>query len=449
MSNAEQTVILGSGDVGLSTAYYVLKLSPTSKVVLVENSLSRTIAGGASSFAGGFITGGSSWHDGLSTSLAALSWASHLEMADDLDGAERWGFRECGAAGLNVGGLDEDRSEYRHLPQGAGRQKLEGVGKDLPEGTWVEGEREELSTDGGVGQVDPAQFCSTVYTHLAAYPKRFQVVFGKPTTPPPSSSLAERNLLVHLTPDPTSSTTSSASSILLPFTKLVIAAGPWSGAVCTEFGLSAIPLTNLPGHSLLIRPSLSGYLGGDELPSEAVFAGIAGAVGGVHASTSGLARGLTDEEKKEGYTRSPELFCRKNGLVFVAGDDRIPETTPAPGHLDNKLPPTVDGVKDLLDPNLIKRLKHAAGAASPLLKEENGAVIEAEQFCYRPVFADREPAVGELEKDIYLATGHGPWGIALAPGTGKVIAELALGLPVSADIEALSPARFSKPEYKY
>ena len=100
----------------------------------------------------------------------------------------------------------------------------------------------------------------------------------------------------------------------------------------------------------------------------------------MHASTSGLARGLTPEEKREGFTRSPEFFVRKNGLVYVAGENSIPETR-AQGErgLPNKLPESVDEVKEMIDGRLVGRLKRAAGAVSALLKEENGAVVEKEQ----------------------------------------------------------------------
>ncbi|BGP13121.1 hypothetical protein JCM10213v2_001040 [Rhodosporidiobolus nylandii] len=381
-------VILGSGIVGLSCAYYALTLSPSARVTLVEASSQGTIAGGASSNSGGFIAAGSAWD-------------CHVSLAERLNGAEKWGWRECGAVGLAVGGTDESRSKYRTLPGGVKKEQVRAEGGKLPPGTWVEGEREELSTEGGVGQL------------------------SAPT--------------------------------LLALDKLVIAAGPWSAAVCSQLALPPIPLSNLPGHSLLIRPSLSGYTppsaatttdGRVALPSEALFAGISGAVGGVHASTSGLARGLTEEEKAEGYTRSPELFVRTNGLIFVAGENAIPSDEAAGESrvgLPNKLPGTVDEVKDMLDKRLVDRLKRAAGAVSPLLKEENGAVIVKEQFCYRPVFDDREPVIGELEPGVIIATGHGPWGITLAPGTGKVVAELALGRKseeLSADISSLGPQRF-------
>ncbi|GAA5927723.1 hypothetical protein JCM10213_000876 [Rhodosporidiobolus nylandii] len=447
-------VILGSGIVGLSCAYYALTLSPSARVTLVEASSQGTIAGGASSNSGGFIAAGSAWHEPPSRSLARLSWDCHVSLAERLNGAEKWGWRECGAVGLAVGGTDESRSKYRTLPGGVKKEQVRAEGGKLPPGTWVEGEREELSTEGGVGQLDPAVFCRTVYGHLSStYSSRFTTIFGKATSLSPASSSSSRRTL-SIRPHPFSS---SSAPTLLALDKLVIAAGPWSAAVCSQLALPPIPLSNLPGHSLLIRPSLSGYTppsaatttdGRVALPSEALFAGISGAVGGVHASTSGLARGLTEEEKAEGYTRSPELFVRTNGLIFVAGENAIPSDEAAGESrvgLPNKLPGTVDEVKDMLDKRLVDRLKRAAGAVSPLLKEENGAVIVKEQFCYRPVFDDREPVIGELEPGVIIATGHGPWGITLAPGTGKVVAELALGRKseeLSADISSLGPQRF-------
>ncbi|GAA5905455.1 hypothetical protein JCM6882_003166 [Rhodosporidiobolus microsporus] len=458
----QHVVILGSGIVGLCTAYYILKLSPSARVVVVEASPSGEIASGASRYAGGFIAG--AWQDPPSLPLSALSYTCHKELAAELGGADRWGYRECGATGLNVGSVDTERSAYRNLPGGKGRESVGGKGDKLPTGTWVEGEKEELSLEGGVAQIDPADFCQTLYKHLTtAYSSRFSTVFGKPVDITPRSTTSTMRTLF-VAPNP--KFTSRTATFSLPLHTLVVAAGPWSAAVCAELDLPPIPLTNLPGHSLLIRPAPHDDLlrrsGLKELPSEAVFAGISGAVGGVHASTSGLARGLTEEEKREGYTRSPELFVRTNGLIYVAGENSIPSTSiggvekhfvahgKAGGKKDrqlelmNKLTPTVDDVKLLLDPACVGRLKRAAGAVSPLLKEENGAVIEKEQFCYRPVSPDREPIVGELEPGILIATAHGPWGITLAPGTGKVIAEKALGQRVSADIYGLRPQRFEQ-----
>lgn len=326
----------------------------------------------------------------------------------------------------------------------------------------------------------------TLHEHLSTtYADRFTTIFGRATALSPpnghharAGSSPKRTITILPHAADTSTSSSRPSPISVALDRLVIAAGPWSAAVCSTLGLPPIPLTNLPGHSLLIRPSLSGYSphpGTTTLPSQAVFAGISGAVGGVHASTSGLARGLTPEEKAEGFTRSPEFFVRTNGLVYVAGENTIPETRAQRLEgLPNKLPESADEVREMIDERLVGRLKRAAGAVSPLLKEENGAVVERQQvrlfspfpllipkrasdanaplaaacaqFCYRPIAPDREPIIGLLDPSdptVYVSTAKGPWGITLAPGAGKVVAELLLGLDPSADISALSPRRFA------
>ncbi|GAA5924441.1 NAD(P)/FAD-dependent oxidoreductase [Sporobolomyces koalae] len=440
MAQHQDIVIVGAGIVGLCTAYYSLALSDLTRVTLVEASTEGSVAGGASSYAGGFVAGGSSWHNEPSQDLARASFKCHVELAKVLDGARQYGWRECGAIGLSLG-HPVNRSAYRSLPGGKGKETLEVEKGRLPPGEWVEGEKEELSLEGGVGQVDPAEFCQTLFTHLRrTYGERFTCKFGQVTQ------------ISRGTPDkPTIafSPHETQSREHLPFDKLVISAGPWSAQVCDLLELPAIPITNLPGHSLLIRPALDAFQPVDskdskkELPSGAVFAGIDGGIAGVHGEAFGLARGLTEEEKARGYTRAPEFFVRKNGLVYVAGENSIPASAHESSvGLPNKLPQYVNEVKNMVDADCAGRLKRAAGAVSPFLKEENGAVIERTQFCYRPISSDREPIVGFLERDVLVATGHGPWGITLAPGTGQVIAEMALGLPLSAEVSGLSPARF-------
>jgi len=38
---------------------------------------------------------------------------------------------------------------------------------------------------------------------------------------------------------------------------------------------------------------------------------------------------------------------------------------------------------------------------------------------------------------VFIAAGHGAWGISHAPGTGLVLAEMMEGRPTSAKVEAL------------
>jgi glycine/D-amino acid oxidase-like deaminating enzyme len=89
MNAPSQVIILGSGIIGLCSAYEVLKLSPTSetKVVLVEASPGNLIAGGASSYAGGFIACGSDceYHVPLSGRAASATGTPTLTLSADTD----------------------------------------------------------------------------------------------------------------------------------------------------------------------------------------------------------------------------------------------------------------------------------------------------------------------------------------------------------------------------
>ncbi|EMD40494.1 hypothetical protein CERSUDRAFT_91225 [Gelatoporia subvermispora B] len=69
-------------------------------------------------------------------------------------------------------------------------------------------------------------------------------------------------------------------------------------------------------------------------------------------------------------------------------------------------------------------------------------------LCFRPVSATGRPIVSHVHEadlgdgvkpagGVFIATGHGPWGIALAPGTGRVVAEMVLGRTPSADVAQL------------
>lgn len=159
MSNTapQHIVILGSGIIGLCSAWYLLQspdLPNGSTVTIIENCTSKRIAPGASSQAGGFIAGGngSGWVGDASKDLARLSWTCHIELADKLDGREKWGWRETGAVGLRVGSGHNTRSKYRDLPSSG--KKETGAAAE-----WLEaGEKEDLlggkkGSQAGVGQM--------------------------------------------------------------------------------------------------------------------------------------------------------------------------------------------------------------------------------------------------------------------------------------------------------
>lgn len=65
-------------------------------------------------------------------------------------------------------------------------------------------------------------------------------------------------------------------------------------------------------------------------------------------------------------------------------------------------------------------------------------------YGYRPCSADGLPYIGRIRKfrNLVLATGHSMLGLSLGAGTGRLVAELVNGGPVSVDLSPFEPERF-------
>ena len=63
---------------------------------------------------------------------------------------------------------------------------------------------------------------------------------------------------------------------------------------------------------------------------------------------------------------------------------------------------------------------------------------------HRPSLPDSLPVIGRstASPDVVYAFGHGHVGMAAAPMTGKVVAELLSGKPPSVDLAPFRPGRF-------
>jgi glycine/D-amino acid oxidase-like deaminating enzyme len=94
-----------------------------------------------------------------------------------------------------------------------------------------------------------------------------------------------------------------------------------------------------------------------------------------------------------------------------------------------------------------------AGSVGPLLLHRadrfvpglHGAGVEELRACARPQSLDGRPLVGRVpgEDRLFIAAGHGPWGISTGPETARLVAELILG--GSPDIPPeLDPGRFPR-----
>jgi glycine/D-amino acid oxidase-like deaminating enzyme len=93
-----------------------------------------------------------------------------------------------------------------------------------------------------------------------------------------------------------------------------------------------------------------------------------------------------------------------------------------------------------------------AVALAPVLRERGTRFVPAladtpiasVRACARPQSADGRPLLGRApgRDDVYVAGGHGPWGISLGPASARVVADLVLGRTPALS-RAFDPARFA------
>jgi D-amino-acid dehydrogenase len=169
----------------------------------------------------------------------------------------------------------------------------------------------------------------------------------------------------------------------------VVTAGIWSKALAAELG-DRLPLETERGYHLMIRdPEVM-----PRLP-------------------------VADAEAK--FVATPmELGIRVAGTVELAGLEA---------------PPNWERARVLL------RHVHRM---FPALEESYPEERLSTWMGHRPSLPDSLPAIGRSRRspDVVYAFGHGHVGMAAAPLTGKLVAELLSGKPPSADLAPFSPQRF-------
>ena len=178
---------------------------------------------------------------------------------------------------------------------------------------------------------------------------------------------------------------------------VVLALGPWSMRAADWVDLPAVGA--LKGHSLLFDAPAA--------PAEALF---------------------LEHREADGRLVSPEVFPRADGTVYACA---ISSESPLPDDPAGAAP----------DEGAIEHLAAICRAVSPALAPER---ILAAQACWRPVTRDGLPLIGPVPgaRGAFAATGHGVWGILLAPATGEAVAELVLeGAAGVVDLAPFDPAR--------
>lgn len=368
--------------------------------------------------------------------MGKLSFELHQELAQQLDGATHFGYRKVRSYSVDVKSprerkasgalaLESERSApNRQLPYEDHWIQLPPGAKGEVEDTlkWLDHKSvaaiESLSDEGTTAQVHPLLFVQALWDQCVK--AGVQLVRGRASGA--SQDANDGRWTVDMSEEGQGTTQMRAEKVLL-------SAGPWTGAVAKQLFDVEVPITEMPGHSIIYKPT-------SPLPAEALFARIL----------------------DKGVTNGPELFTRPDGTLYIAGDNSeclkryarrgagysqliinatalciIPcfYSQPAGG----PLPPGTAQVEK--QEGSLKRLHKSLEILSPVIAE--GEVV-ATQLCYRPVTSSGYPyisAIPGLDK-VWCCAGHGPWGISLGPGSGKVAAELLMGRKTSADVKKLS-----------
>jgi len=164
---------------------------------------------------------------------------------------------------------------------------------------------------------------------------------------------------------------------------VLLATGPWTGSIGATWAPGAPAVAGSRAHSVVLAPARGAAVG-----AHAVFASI---------------------PRPGRPAAEPELYPRPDGTVYVCGEG---DDAPLPG-AGRDAPP---------DAAACGHLRDAAAAACHALGD--GATVLAQQACFLPVTRDGLPVVGEVGGGLFVAAGHGCWGILCGPITGQAIAEL-------------------------
>ncbi len=422
------TVIVGGGIIGTATAYYLSRTHPLPSSIHTIEAAPRLFAS-ASGYAGGFLA--KDWFASSVAPLGALSFDLHRELARQNNGAKRWGYAPSTALSLAIEegrGMGTGDGGHDWLWEGRSRADV-ATGDATEEGdmlnedgtpAWITKQRggslETISSEDSCAQVEPLQLCQFLMEECR-----------------------KRGVQLHMPARATKVVTDDDGTVTgvmvqegvddspkkIACKNILIAAGAWTPAAFKQLFPSSslkIPIASLAGHSINVRS-----------PRHTI----------VHEEKYGRCHSVFATPSRN-WSFAPEAISRTGGEIYVAGLNS--ESMPLP-----KVP-----TESKIDPKAMQELKKATvqllGLASPQGKgiHEDDLEVTREALCFRPVARGGKPIITRIddnrlgkglrtEKDggVFVAAGHGPWGISLSLGTGKVMAEMLQNSKLSAKVDGL------------
>jgi glycine/D-amino acid oxidase-like deaminating enzyme len=408
-------VIIGGGIIGVASAYFLtthqhyLATLSRPRIVIIETS---SIAGGASGRAGGLLA---EW--AYPECLEPLSWRLHAEIAEKLNGKERYGYRfldGCDEIYLNqkTPPPENEVSEYA----GERAKKRAKTSRDnTPEDvlTWMDRREIVKSNPMAPGkktaQVIPKMLVDVLVEEITKAEVDF--IYGK-VTKVLKNDKGQVCGVEYL---------ENAEKKTIACSKAIVAAGAWSPSIYQ------LPIVPVRVHSIVLPATL---------PPRAIFASMPYRPPTVPSQENGSSTKAKSKRKRATLTPivAPEIYPRGNGTTYICGEgDRVP------------LPETTALVQPA--PERIFLLRNQLSQLTSALDISLQPLVE--QACFIPLVETDDdhfgPIIGNSSKvnGLVIASGHTAWGIMNSLATGKLVSEIVWdGKASSADITSLDPVVF-------
>ncbi|CAI0428496.1 unnamed protein product [Linum tenue] len=370
-----RVVVCGGGVIGVCTAYFLAKKGVS--VTLIEKS---SIACAASGKAGGFLA--LDWCDGGPVGpLARASFNLHRTLAEELDGAQSYGYRPLTTLSVTVA-----ESELGNPPESS------SAAKKIP--NWVDGPARgprTIGTTETTAQVHPQLFTRTLITK-AVESYGVEVVIGKVEAVAVEEGRANSVVL--------------EGGRVIESDAVVLALGPWCGKF--EMLKSIFRVYGLRAHSIVLEPKRP-----DAITPHALF--------------------LSYLPGGGGKPMDPEVYPRPTGEVYVCGMSSEVEVPDDPEQITGD-PESIRVLK-----RVAKTVSSHLAEGEATVKAEQACFLPCTDDSL-PVIGEI-PGV----KGCFVATGHSCWGILNGPATGAAMAELVVdGESSIVDLSRFSPARFGR-----
>jgi glycine/D-amino acid oxidase-like deaminating enzyme len=259
----------------------------------------QSIASAASGKAGGLLA---LW--AYPRCIVPLSYKLHEELAEEHDGANRWGYRALHCGSLSAKGhiqetpdgaattAEDHGKEWEKLPKTDKKSKSvsDRIPKDLD---WFDSEAvkdySEMGTPSTTAQVHPYQF-TTSMANLAVEAGA-KIVLGSVT--------AIDYYGEHGVKGVTYEDKETKHIHTLPATDVILAAGPWTSHVFPE-----APIEAMRAHSVVIKADVTPYAIFSEIELPKDFT---------------RKDGGDQKKRRHGLTVSPEMYARPDGTVYACG----------------------------------------------------------------------------------------------------------------------------------